>query len=311
MDINVLNPILVKLGYEVKLFPAHKRRNIFERIIRNIKQSHRYLRHYELQIHLEQIYPEQFRFSKKNLLIPNPEFTDPDVFSKCSNLTGIICKTKSAQALLEPWHKKCLYTGFSSDDRFDNTIKKDFDKCLLLEGRSDFRGSKRLVELWNQHPEWPELTVIRNPIDNNGNLRRKHSVTGKNIKIIDNYVHEDKLQTIQNQYGTHLLLSEIEGFGHTINEALACGSVVFTTDAAPMNELIRPDYGFLIPYSRTGNLLMEKSYYFNKNSFVTTFNNYLQMSEADKIALGAAARMVFLKKQKLFEISFIKALQSI
>jgi len=310
-DIQTLTECLEPLGFDLVLLPTRQRSNKLERILKHAKQGFRYVTPYSLQIHLEQIHPEQFNLSERNLLIPNPEFMDPDVLRKCSNLDAIICKTTSAKNLLEPYHPNCVYTAFKSEDRYDESKDLDYDKCLLLEGRGDFRGSKRVVEVWAEHPEWPEITVVRNPLDPYGQPRWKHQVTADNITIIEEYISKRELRSLQNQYGTHLLLSEIEGFGHAINEAMSCRTAVFTTDAPPMNELVQPDQGFLIPYNRTSTQFMETRYFFDKQAFTDTFENYLKMEKIEKMNRGDSARRAYLKRNQFFQTALVDSLKSI
>ena len=310
-DISAICSILQDLGFKIKLLPTQDRRNQYERVVKHIKQSFRYFEPYFIQIHLEQIHPEQFRFSNKNILIPNPEFTDPDVFRKCKDLRVIICKTRSGEKLLSQWHTNCIFTGFKSEDRFDASVEKDYAQCLIVEGRNEFRGSKRVVEIWNQHPEWPELTVIRNPVDVYGNQRWKHQVSGKNILIIEDYLPTKELKKIQNECGTHICLSESEGFGHAINEALSTKAVVFTTDAPPMNELVTSNYGILVPHEKTATQFMEKRYFFDQYRFTNEFESYLETNISVKQNRGQAARKRFLDQANSFQRTFANTLKSI
>ncbi len=310
-DILTLKKPLEDAGYTIKLLPTKDRRDKVERICKHASQALRFIFPYDLQIHLEQIHPEQFRLSKKNLILPNPEFMDPNVLRKCKNLTAILCKTKSAKALLDPWHSNCIYTGFKSEDRHIEEVQANYDKYFLLEGLGDYRGSQRLVKLWNTHPEWPKLTVVRNPRNAVGALRWKHRVTSNNILIIEEYLPIEELRGMQNSYGTHLLLSEVEGFGHSLNEAQSCKAVVFTTDAPPMNELISEKIGILIPYSKTKKQFMEKRYFFNTHEFEKKFEEYLKTSTEDKVKKGQSARESFHQCNALFNNAFHKLVHSL
>jgi glycosyltransferase involved in cell wall biosynthesis len=52
---------------------------------------------------------------------------------------------------------------------------------------------------------------------------------------------------MQGAASLHVCPSVREGFGHYLNEARAVGALVVTVDHPPMNELIRPGMGLLVP----------------------------------------------------------------
>ena len=58
------------------------------------------------------------------------------------------------------------------------------------------------------------------------------------------------LRTLQNSHRFHLCLSEAEGWGHYIAEALSVGAITLTCDAAPMNELVTAERGLLVAAGR-------------------------------------------------------------
>ena len=49
----------------------------------------------------------------------------------------------------------------------------------------------------------------------------------------------EDLLILMNACQYHLCPSEYEGFGHYINEARSTGALIISTDAAPMNELVK------------------------------------------------------------------------
>ncbi|KAJ0389488.1 hypothetical protein P43SY_010352 [Pythium insidiosum] len=48
-----------------------------------------------------------------------------------------------------------------------------------------------------------------------------------------------------------LCASTMEGYGHYINQARAAGGLIISTDVPPMNELVTPTSGVLIPATRS------------------------------------------------------------
>jgi glycosyltransferase involved in cell wall biosynthesis len=70
-----------------------------------------------------------------------------------------------------------------------------------------------------------------------------------NIELLATRIPEARLRRLQNECAIHICPSEVEGFGHTLMEAMSCGAVVVTTDAPPMDELVSPEEGFLAPYT--------------------------------------------------------------
>jgi glycosyltransferase involved in cell wall biosynthesis len=56
-----------------------------------------------------------------------------------------------------------------------------------------------------------------------------------------------RLRDMQGSAFMHVCPSVREGFGHYINEGRAVGALVVTTDHPPMNELVQPQTGLLVP----------------------------------------------------------------
>lgn len=163
-----------------------------------------------------------------------------------------------------------LYAKHTSADVFDPSIERDWNSFLHLAGWSPFKHTHVIVEAWAKHPEWPKL-VLRaiKPdlclwIERAVGMREKPNhhaprssprataamwpLANVDYKCGAETVENRKL--LQNQIGLHLSPSEIEGFGHYINEARSAGALVLTSNVAPMNELVDSSSGVLVGRAR-------------------------------------------------------------
>jgi glycosyltransferase involved in cell wall biosynthesis len=108
------------------------------------------------------------------------------------------------------------------------------------------------------------------------------------------------LRKLQNECGLHLCPSRSEGWGHNLVEGLSCGALVLTTDAPPMNEHVRPEYGVLIPAGRSEPRHMGINHFVGIDRLETAIEAAIHMPEAEKIAKGELARQRFLDIDKGF-----------
>ncbi len=303
-DVDTLSGLLRAEGFRVIRIPTRRRGDRWERRWKFLKQKILVRSPYTVQFHLEQIYWEQFGFARNNFIIPNPEFTDPDVFAKCRRLNGLLVKTLEAELLFQDLQVPVRYIGFGTPDRGVPAVNKRYDRFLHVEGKSDFKGSRMLVELWHQHPEWPELVVVRSPLDSYGNRRSRHPGSSANVHIVERFLSEAELLQLQNESGFHLCPSQVEGFGHYIVEALSCGAIVLTTDAPPMNEHVTEDHGFRVAAPGKLRQAMTHRYYFDPVDFERQIERMLKLSPEQCIRMSARAREVFLTRQSEFQLRF-------
>jgi FkbM family methyltransferase len=215
----------------------------------------------------------------------------------------IMCKTIQCYNIMKKVYKynDVVYTGFTSIDRYDGSVQKDFNKFLHLAGKSPAKGSVPLVNTWMKHPEWPVLTIIcRAGVAKYVNGLIKEDC--KNIKMITEYVTEKKLKTMINSHGIHLCVSEYEGFGHNINEARSAACVALYTDGECMNEKFTDRSG--IPVECTQTNIVNKycsRYTITEAGLEKAMATVLSMDSESLRQMGLAARDHFLKDDSQFK----------
>lgn len=309
-DVRLLEGLLRQHGFRVAFLPIRRHGNLWERRWKYLKQ--RLLRRsYTLQFHLEQIHREQFAFARHNFVIPNPEFTDRDVFPKCRGLSGVLAKTREAEALFRESGVPVRYLGFTAEDRQDPSVEKRFERFLHVEGKSNYKGSRALVELWSRHPEWPELLVLRSRLDSEGRPRAPHRSPGPNVRIIEEFLPDPELRRLQNACGIHVCPSEVEGFGHYLVEGSSCSAIIMTTDAAPMNEHVSEDSGFCIRAVKQRPQGMTWRYRCDPVDFERKMEDLLRLDRASLEAMSRRSRARYEESRRSFELAFGELLQNL
>ncbi|MDP1684477.1 glycosyltransferase [Hydrogenophaga sp.] len=235
-------------------------------------------------------------------LIPNQEWIRPETELSMKRCERIWCKTRYAEMLLKSKGFSTEFLGFSSIDIFLAGVEKSYSKFLHVPGRSSLKGTDKIFEVWLRHPEWPPLTVITRNLDH-AKYRRE------NIKIITEFLSHDVLARLFNSLGVHLCVSETEGFGHYLNEACAAQSVVITTDAPPMNELVDAGTGFVVKYSSSIRQGISERFSVDSEDLEHTIARVINLSEAELVGYGLRARDAFIQRDLRFRES-IKTLAS-
>jgi glycosyltransferase involved in cell wall biosynthesis len=309
-DIRILDRALSDSGYSVNHIVTRNRKSKPERIFRFLWQLPRLVFKRNIQVHVEQIHREQFRFGKINILMPNPEFTDSALFNKIDERPIVFCKSRRAENLFNQQGLKSLYTGFTSEDNFKPDYKKDFRRFIHVAGASNFKGTDVVADVWRRHPDWPTLTIIRTLKDCYGNPRKSFKGSG-NLEVIERWLPEDQLAELQNTSGIHLCPSEMEGFGHYIVEALSVGSIVVTTDAPPMSELVDESCGFRVKAILKGNSYMKDRWSVDPQAFADCIEKILLMPETELRQMGKLARLRYEQLNNCFPVNLKNAMNEL
>jgi len=248
---------------------------------------------------LEHLWPDELVRSRCNVALPNPEWFDHRDQHFVTSIDRIWAKTHNAALIFIRLGHPTSWLGFHSEDRYDPTVPRE-RKFFHLAGGSRIKGTDRLMAVWRRHPEWPTLTVLQHPREAHPGPSAPNIVHRLGYLDASDPAHYAELKRLQNSHIFHLCLSETDGWGHYLVEALGVGAVTVTVDAPPMNELVTRERGMLVPYADTGNMALAKTFYFDEHVLEQTIEHALGLGDAELGALGERGREWFIQNRNTF-----------
>lgn len=273
-DADLLAAALAEAGVDVEIASIGDR-PLLDRLLRR-RRARRI-------IHIERVFPQWFSAGETNMLVPNQERFPLRHLGRLRGIDLVLTKTHEAARVFAGKGTPVEYLGFTSEDRYDAGVEKNWNRVLHLAGGSTLKGTEDVLALWARHPEWPELVLVQK-------RRNAPARVPANVRLIDGYVGEADLRGLQNECGIHLCPSRSEGWGHNLVEGLSCGAVVITTDAPPMNEHVDAACGILVPAARSEPRHLGTNFFVDIAALETVIASLIAMPGAEKAALGAAAR---------------------
>ncbi len=255
---------------------------------------------FDLAIHFEHLWPEQVGGAHNNVCLPNPEWFDRHDQRRMAQMDGVWAKSRDAVDIFQRLGCAAQMVGFTSDDRLDAEVPRE-RKFLHLAGGSRTKGTRRLLELWQRHPHWPQLTVLQHPDE------AQDAPAAANIEYRIGYLDPRQpealreLVRLQNSHLFHLCPSETDAWGHYLVEALGVGAITITVDAPPMNERVRPGCGVLVPYSHSDRMGLATRYFFDMAALERAIDEVLQLDALALRHLRENARACFEHTRAAFD----------
>jgi glycosyltransferase involved in cell wall biosynthesis len=256
---------------------------------------------YDINIFMERVFPAWTPFAKTNILIPNQERFPKRQLRLLDQVQHIFCKTKHAENIFKRYHHSVFHTGFTSRDRIKSDVSMNYARWFHLAGRSTLKGTETIVDLWQEHPEWPKLTLVQNK------QNAPRSVP-ENIHLITEYLSNEALNELQSSHGIHCCPSLSEGWGHHIVEGMSTGAVVITTDAPPMNELVDPSRGYLVAHGTEEPRHLGTNFYVSKKALEKTIQKVIALDQPSLQEMGQKARNWFTANNTTFAESMAESL---
>jgi glycosyltransferase involved in cell wall biosynthesis len=315
-DIDVLTRALTRAGCDVSFKGRRHRipRNRMHSLLMTagvvMAQRWAALTHrpqFDVNFFIESVFPEYLPSGRMNCLFVHPEWFRDENLAHLPRLDFVLCKTPSGVEAFRGLPVVCRDLAFTSPDRrIPGFVRRGPMRCLHLSGQSAVKGTEAVVEAWSRHPEWPELTVVRRA-RRYGGEEAPPLPPFPNVRYETDYVPDDRMLELQNACEVHVIPSQAEGYGHVIGEAMGCGAVVVTTDAPPMNELVRPDRGVLIRVARSEPMRRSMRNYVDVSDLEAKLNLVFAMSPESRAELGRNARAWYEAQHARFE-SALRAL---
>ena len=248
---------------------------------------------YAANLLIEHVRPEDLPLARRNLFSPHPEWCLAKDVALLPAIDLVLAKTRHAEPIFQQLGCRTAFVSSTSEDRMDRAVPRR-RAFFHLAGRSQNKGTEALLALWRRHPEWPLLTVLQNP------RTAQPGPPASNIDHRVGYVTDAEVRELQNSHRFHLCPSETEGFGHYLMEAMSVAAVTLATDAAPMNELVTPERGLLVGWSRTGRQALATTYFFDEAAMEAAVERALALSDAECEAIGARARAFYERNDREF-----------
>jgi hypothetical protein len=308
-DLNLLEAALQQTGCDVTQQPCdrherHRRRAWLTRVGAQLRHGRaRRDAAFDLNVMLEHVWPQFLHQAHGNVLVPNPEWFDRRDAALLPLIDQIWSKTELTQHLFGERGCSTALIGFDSEDRLAAQVPREA-RFLHLAGRSEMKGTARLLRLWRQHPDWPALTVVQDAAA----VKHGPGAGARNILIHSAYIDDAQLRVLQNSHRFHLCLSEAEGWGHYIAEALSVGAVTLTCDAAPMNELVDAQRGVLIAAALGAQQNLARLALFDEAALARAVERCMAMTAEELAAIGTHARRWFVGNKQGFPLRVEQAL---
>jgi glycosyltransferase involved in cell wall biosynthesis len=299
-DLELLDEVLRACGCELTLRVCdrrdrrHRRSKLLAlvalvRTLPSVRGRNRAQAPYDVNIMFEHAWPQFLHEARCNVIIPNPEWFDLRDARFLGAFDQVWAKTAATEQVFAARHPGCVQIGFDSRDRYLPEVERT-PQFLHVAGKSPLKGTVRLLQLWQRHPEWPRLTLVQDKTpENDANF-----ILAPNIVRMNGYVPDEELRELQNSHRFHLCTSEAEGWGHYIVEAMSTGAVTITCDSAPMNELIDAGRGLLVATQAGERHNLVRLAPFQEAALEQAVQRALAQSAPQLEATGRAARDWFL-----------------
>ncbi|MFF6946794.1 glycosyltransferase [Streptomyces lavendulae] len=262
-DMQILTGLLRSSGYQVRWIDHRQNR---------MPACH-------VGIFLEEFNCALLETMEASVFIPNMDCFPDGVLDCLDTVDQVWAKGIGAAEELRRLGVAPVVTGFMSGDMFDPAVERE-DLCLHVSGKSSAKGTQAVLEAWRRHPDLPTLcmTAIQAFDDIPANVRHL------------GIVPLPQVQDLMNRCRIHVLPSLIEGWGHGLAEGAMCGASVVTTDASPMNEHIRPEFGFLLPVVRTESIGVTELNHVDPDDIADAVRQAVGLGAADRETSALLAR---------------------
>lgn len=199
----------------------------------------------DYNIFLEVINPSLFSYARKNIWIPNPEWTYKSWTPYLNMVDEIWVKTLEARRIFNEavnYQKPVKFIGWSSIDKaWAPDQKKNYSKAIVPIGKNIFRQPKAIFQSYmafkehnpDVYAKLPVLYIVYSPQDMT--IRCPEQIQDKVILKAE-VMKQNEYDELMKECGLCICLSVAEGFCHAVNESMSAGCNLLLSPIAPFRE---------------------------------------------------------------------------
>lgn len=200
----------------------------------------------DVNFFLEVINPSLFSYARKNIWIPNQEWTYKTWVPYLHMVDEIWVKTTEARRIFNEatnYKKTVKLIGWSSIDKvYDpDTDKKNYSKAILPVGKNIYRNPKAVFQAYMRikeqdstlYSKLPTLHLVYSPEHLVINVPQE--IENK-VVVKATVLKESEYDDLLKECGLCVCMSLSEGFGHAVNEALSAGCNMIVSPISPFKE---------------------------------------------------------------------------
>ena len=203
----------------------------------------------DVNFFLEVINPSLFPYARKNIWIPNQEWTYKTWIPYISMVDEIWVKTNEAEFVFKAYSDHVRNIGWTSIDKVYNPEKdkKNYHKAIVPVGKNIYRHPKPLLQAYLKmkkdtpdiYAKLPETIIVHSP--DHIAITVPEELNDK-VKLISKVITETGYDDLLKESGLCICLSLSEGFGHAVNEAMSAGCNLLLSSILPFIENLYPNY---------------------------------------------------------------------
>jgi hypothetical protein len=263
----------------------------------------------EINIFIEVMNAGLLSYAGYNVWIPNPEWTYKTWIPYIPMMDSIWVKTREAEEIFSQYTEKVRYIGWTSIDKVFEP-KKNYGKAIVLVGKNPYRNPKPLLKAYydilksnpDVYAKLPELHIPHNPQE------VEFFVPPELTKVtLHNVMTESDYDALLHECGLAICLSNCEGFGHAVNEAMSAGCNLLLSNIKPFLELTNQSQDVLwgsahqtIPHPDCSCTLVDTS----SASVRQCLLDWLDRSSSERKKISEYFRTLYEKRHRAFIGSF-------
>lgn len=236
----------------------------------------------ELNVFFEVLNPSLFSYARRNVWIPNAEWSYKTYQPYAKMIDEIWCKTHEAVELFKEWGT-CRYIGWTSIDKGYPELK-NYSKAIVTIGKNLWRNPRPIFQAYlrilEENPalfnKLPELNVVYNSALT-GEHPYPQQIASK-LKIHSTPLSTEDYDALLHECGLMVLTSVAEGFCHAVNEGMSAKCNLIIPDMPVFRELTTNaqfvGVSKIVPHPECVGVLSEVSV----DSLVTQLRVYINRS---------------------------------